>query len=40
CPQSLVSIDWLVSQLQVATAKTPLPDIIQVFRPQSLSLLT
>ncbi|HAG83460.1 MAG TPA: hypothetical protein DCL61_20510 [Cyanobacteria bacterium UBA12227] len=40
CPQSLVTIDWLVSQLQIATAKTRLPNIIQVFRPQSLSLLT
>ena len=40
CPQSLVNTDWLVSQLQKAASATQLPDVIQVFRPQSLSLLT
>lgn len=40
CPQSLVSLSWLASQLQTAAEGTQLPDEIQVFRPQSLSLLT
>ncbi|MBW4544711.1 MAG: Tab2/Atab2 family RNA-binding protein [Symplocastrum torsivum CPER-KK1] len=40
CPQSSVNSDWLVSQLQKAASTTQLPDVIQVFRPQSLSLLT
>ncbi len=40
CPQSLVNISWLVSQLQKAAGDSQLPDLIQVFRPQSLSLLT
>lgn len=38
CPQSEANSDWLVSQLQKAAAGQ-LPDWIQVFRPQSLSLL-
>lgn len=38
CPQSDVNLEWLVSQLEVVTAKTGLPDAIQVFRPQSLTL--
>lgn len=40
CPQSSVSSSWLVSQLQKAAGTTQLPGVIQVFRPQSLSLLT
>jgi RNA-binding protein Tab2/Atab2 len=39
CPQAQANSDWLVSQLQNA-AGGKLPDLIQVFRPQSLSLLT
>lgn len=38
CPQPDVTRDWLVSQVQVAAAKTGLPDAIQVFRPQSFNL--
>lgn len=38
CPQSQVNANWLVSQLQLAAKKQP-PDLIQVFRPQSLSLI-
>lgn len=38
CPQPDVTHDWLVSQVQVAVAKTGLPDAIQVFRPQSFNL--
>lgn len=41
CPQSQVNANWLVEQLQVAIAhssKTK-PDLIQIFRPQSLSLV-
>lgn len=38
CPQSQVNADWLVSQLQLAGVDQ-LPDLIQVFRPQSLSLI-
>ncbi|NEQ26218.1 MAG: DUF1092 family protein [Microcoleus sp. SIO2G3] len=40
CPQPSVNSDWLVSQLHKAASTTQLPDVIQVFRPQSLSLLT
>ena len=40
CPQASVNTGWLVSQLQNAASATGLPDVIQVFRPQSLSLLT
>jgi len=35
CKQSEVSANWLIEQLQ----KTGLPDIIEVFRPQTLNLL-
>lgn len=38
CPQSEANANWLVSQLQQAEGEN-LPDIIQVFRPQSLSLM-
>lgn len=37
--QSQANAKWLVEQLQLA-AGSQLPDIIQVFRPQSLSLIT
>lgn len=42
CPQQSVNSDWLVSELEYAASATGLglPDLIQVFRPQSLSLLT
>ena len=39
CPQSQANSDWLATRLQEAAAGT-LPDVIQVFRPQSLGLLT
>lgn len=39
CPQSQANAKWLVEQLQLAAGQQ-LPDIIQVFRPQSLSLMT
>lgn len=39
CPQSEASSKWLIQQFQLAN-KGILPDIIQVFRPQSLSLIT
>jgi len=39
CPQQSVNKDWLVLQLQQAAGATGLPKVIQVFRPQSLSLL-
>ncbi|MGH2415227.1 MAG: Tab2/Atab2 family RNA-binding protein [Microcystaceae cyanobacterium] len=39
CLQSKANSDWLVAQLQEA-AKEKLPDLIQVFRPQSVGLLT
>jgi hypothetical protein len=38
CPQSEASSSWVASQLQQA-AGGELPDVIQVFRPQSLSLI-
>lgn len=38
CPQSQASSNWVASQLQKA-ALEQLPDVIQVFRPQSLSLV-
>ena len=38
CPQSEANANWLVSQLRQAEGDN-LPDIIQVFRPQSLSLI-
>jgi hypothetical protein len=39
CPQSQANSDWLISQLQQAN-RGNLPDRIQVFRPQSVSLLS
>jgi hypothetical protein len=39
CPQFQANSAWLVSQLQEAS-QDKIPDLIQVFRPQSLSLLT
>ena len=39
CPQSQANASWLVSQLQHSTDQQ-LPDLIQVFRPQSLSLIS
>jgi hypothetical protein len=38
CPQSEVNANWLVAQLRQA-AGDKFPDVIQVFRPQSLSLM-
>lgn len=38
CPQSQANSSWLVSQIQLAAGQN-LPDLIQVFRPQSLSLI-
>ncbi|MBD1900055.1 Tab2/Atab2 family RNA-binding protein [Trichocoleus sp. DQ-A3] len=38
CPQSEANASWLVSQLQQAAGGN-LPNLIQVFRPQSLSLI-
>jgi hypothetical protein len=40
CPQPSVNSNWLVSQLHNAAATVGLPTKLQVFRPQSLSLLT
>lgn len=40
CPQQSVNSNWLVSQLQNATNTVGLPTLLQVFRPQSLGLLT
>ena len=40
CPQQYANIDWLVSQLQNAAGASGQPDVIQVFRPQSLGLVT
>lgn len=37
CPQAAANASWLVEQLQLAASQPP--DIIQVFRPQSLSLI-
>lgn len=39
CPQQSVNIGWLVQELQKAAVVMGLPNIIQVFRPQSLSLV-
>ncbi|WP_017319440.1 Tab2/Atab2 family RNA-binding protein [Mastigocladopsis repens] len=38
CPQSQANSSWVASQLQQAAGEH-LPDVIQVFRPQSLSLI-
>ncbi|WP_143437443.1 Tab2/Atab2 family RNA-binding protein, partial [Hydrocoleum sp. CS-953] len=39
CPQSEVNANWLMAQLQKVGQDQDLPDIIQVFRPQSLGLI-
>jgi hypothetical protein len=39
CPQSQANSIWITQQLQLASGGK-LPDVIQVFRPQSLSLIT
>jgi len=40
CPQSEANASWLVSQLHLAAgASQQLPDVIQLFRPQSLGLI-
>ncbi|WP_413175328.1 Tab2/Atab2 family RNA-binding protein [Anabaena azotica] len=39
CPQSQANSNWLTEQFKLASAEN-LPDIIQIFRPQSLSLIT
>lgn len=39
CPQSQANASWLVEQLRLAAAQQ-LPDLIEVFRPQSLSLIS
>lgn len=38
CPQSEANSSWVASQLQIAVGGQ-LPDVIQVFRPQSLGLI-
>jgi hypothetical protein len=38
CSQSTANSTWLVSQIQLAAGEK-LPEVIQVFRPQSLSLI-
>lgn len=38
-PQQSINTDWLVNQLQQVIAAQGLPEVIQVFRPQSLNLL-
>ncbi|WP_066380612.1 Tab2/Atab2 family RNA-binding protein [Anabaena sp. CA = ATCC 33047] len=38
CPQSEANSSWVTAQIQQAAGET-LPDVIQVFRPQSLSLM-
>ncbi len=42
CPQSQANSNWVASQLQLAVGKAgnKLPDVIQVFRPQAVSLIT
>jgi hypothetical protein len=39
CPQSQANSNWLTEHFKLAAGKN-LPDLIQVFRPQSLSLIT
>ncbi|GAC1469284.1 MAG: Tab2/Atab2 family RNA-binding protein [Chamaesiphon sp.] len=40
CPQSQANINWLIDRLQLAAnSHQQQPDLIQVFRPQSLGLL-
>jgi RNA-binding protein Tab2/Atab2 len=38
CPQSEANSNWVASQIELASGEK-LPDLIQVFRPQSLSLI-
>ncbi|MFN6567091.1 Tab2/Atab2 family RNA-binding protein [Dendronalium sp. ChiSLP03b] len=38
CPQSAANSSWVADQIQLAAGEK-LPDLIQVFRPQSLSLI-
>jgi RNA-binding protein Tab2/Atab2 len=38
CPQKEANSTWLTSQIQLAAGEQ-MPDVIQVFRPQSLSLI-
>jgi hypothetical protein len=40
CPQSQANSAWVASQIKLAASNTALPDVIQVFRPQSVSLIT
>ncbi|NRB07515.1 MAG: Tab2/Atab2 family RNA-binding protein [Richelia sp.] len=40
CPQSDANSTWLTSQFQLAAGNNPLPDSIQVFSPQAVSLIT
>jgi hypothetical protein len=39
CPQSQASVEWLVTQLK-PLLKIQIPDLIQVFRPQTLNLFS
>ena len=39
CPQSEVNANWVAAQLEKVRQEQDLPDIIQVFRPQSLGLI-
>lgn len=39
CPQSEVNANWVMAQLEKVGQGQDLPDIIQVFRPQSLGLI-
>ncbi len=39
CPQSQVNSHWLSEQLNQVLKNNPQPEIIQVFRPQALSLI-
>ncbi len=39
CPQSQANSGWLTEQLQQVSQGKNLPDLIQVFRPQSLGLI-
>ncbi|MBW4641760.1 MAG: Tab2/Atab2 family RNA-binding protein [Goleter apudmare HA4340-LM2] len=38
CPQSAANSSWVTAQIELAAGEK-LPDVIQVFRPQSLSLI-
>jgi hypothetical protein len=38
CPQSEAKPDWLVAQIQTAAVERSLPNLIQVFRPQTFAL--